>query len=247
MGRRLITHATPPTWEELDENIRQEFLQGGEIEKVDYFLNQESNTNTFYPKEQMDAYLAAVKDRKTNYYGITDYWLYNALDKHSITKKDVAILGSLQPWYEAICLSFGGVPYTIEYNKLETDDSRLNLTTVEEYNSSPRSFDAAFSISSFEHDGLGRYGDPINPNGDMLAMKHTRENVLRPGGLLFLGVPCGKDKLSFNAHRIYGKKRFYKLIEGYELVDTYPTNFEEMLEIDTGRSAPQPIVVLKVK
>ena len=245
MGRRLISYDKPPTWEELDEETRQEFTCNGQIEKVDYFLNEEANTNTFYKKSTVDLYLEAISRRMTNYYGITDYWLYNALDDNPIEGKDVAVIGSLQPWYESICMSYGGTPYTIEYNKLETDDDRLNLTTVEEYSANPRKFDAAFSISTFEHDGLGRYGDPINPDGDFEAMKNVRENVLNKGGLLFLGVPCGKDKISFNAHRIYGENRFYKLIEGFEIVGTYPPNFDEMLKTDTGRSAPQPIVVLR--
>jgi len=245
MGRRLISYDKPPAWEELDEETRQEFTCNGQIEKVDYFLSQEANTNTFYNRSTVDTYLEAISRRMTNYYGITDYWLYNALDDNSVEGKDVAVIGSLQPWYESICMSYGGIPYTIEYNKLETDDDRLNLTTVEEYSANPRKFDAAFSISTFEHDGLGRYGDPINPDGDFEAMKNVRENVLNKGGLLFLGVPCGKDKISFNAHRIYGENRFYKLIEGFEIVGTYPSNFDEMLKMDTGRSAPQPIVVLR--
>ena len=160
---------------------------------------------------------------------------------------DVAILGSLQPWYEAICLGYKGNPHTIEYNQLQTNDPRLNLTTVAAYRENPRKFRAAISISSFEHDGLGRYGDPINPDGDMEAMKDVRENVLEPGGLLYLAVPCGIDKLSFNAHRVYGTKRFARFIEGFELIDSYPRNLEEMLGTDTGRSGPQPVVVLRSK
>ncbi len=32
-------------------------------------------------------------------------------------------------------------------------------------------FDMALSISSFDHDGLGRYGDPLDPVGDLKAMR----------------------------------------------------------------------------
>eukprot|EP00958_Prasinococcus_capsulatus_P014869 scaffold1564_cov389-Prasinococcus_capsulatus_cf.AAC.28 len=32
-------------------------------------------------------------------------------------------------------------------------------------------FDAAFAISSLDHDGLGRYGDPVNPFADFQAME----------------------------------------------------------------------------
>lgn len=45
-------------------------------------------------------------------------------------------------------------------------------------------------MCSFDHDGLGRYGDPINPEGDLVAMG-TVMDVLKEGGLLFLTVPIG--------------------------------------------------------
>jgi hypothetical protein len=41
-------------------------------------------------------------------------------------------------------------------------------------------FDLVLSMSSFEHDGLGRYGDPLNPNGDIMAMRSTRR-LLKQG------------------------------------------------------------------
>ena len=45
---------------------------------------------------------------------------------------------------------------------------------------------------SFDHDGLGRYGDPLNPNGDLVAME-TVGSVLKEGGLFFLTVPIGEQ------------------------------------------------------
>ena len=196
MGRRLISYDKPPTWEELDEETRQEFTCNGQIEKVDYFLNEEANTNTFYKKSTVDLYLEAISRRMTNYYGITDYWLYNALDDNPVEGKDVAVIGSLQPWYESICMSYGGTPYTIEYNKLETDDDRLNLTTVEEYSANPRKFDAAFSISTFEHmdsDG-GTNPDYIDGNSELITYSadnilHVCKNILEDGGLFILTAP----------------------------------------------------------
>ena len=38
------------------------------------------------------------------------------------------------------------------------------------------------SISSFEHDGLGRYGDPVNAFGDFEAMTEM-ESIITEGGL----------------------------------------------------------------
>ena len=53
-----------------------------------------------------------------------------------------------------------------------------------------------------EHVGLGRYGEPIDPGGDLRAMREL-QRVLAPGGSLLFVVPVGKPRILFNAHRIY--------------------------------------------
>ena len=53
-----------------------------------------------------------------------------------------------------------------------------------------------------EHVGLGRYGDTLDPEGDLKAMAELRRVLARGGSLLFV-VPVGKPSLRFNAHRIY--------------------------------------------
>lgn len=50
---------------------------------------------------------------------------------------------------------------------------------------------SSFFNNSFDHDGLGRYGDPINPNADVEALGVVAQ-VLKPSGILFLTVPIGK-------------------------------------------------------
>ena len=70
-------------------------------------------------------------------------------------------------------------------------------------------FDVILSISSFEHDGLGRYGDPVDPDADLRSMSKTRQ-MLSPEGLLFLAVPIGRDCVMWNAHRVYGRARLQR-------------------------------------
>lgn len=65
------------------------------------------------------------------------------------------------------------------------------------------SIESLSSLHALEHFGLGRYGDPVNPEGYVIALK-AMQRVLRHGGTLYLSVPIGpENKLMFNAHRIF--------------------------------------------
>ncbi len=101
--------------------------------------------------------------------------------------------------------------------------------------------DIAISFSSFEHDGLGRYGDPLNPNGDLEAMQ-TAKDFLKDDGFMLFGVPQGEDCLVWNAHRIYGKKRLPLLLKGWKVLDVFEQESPEGQEI--GKYDIQPLMVL---
>jgi hypothetical protein len=53
-----------------------------------------------------------------------------------------------------------------------------------------------------EHIGLGRYGDPLDPDGDLKAISELKR-VMAVGGSLLFVAPIGKSRIMFNAHRIY--------------------------------------------
>jgi hypothetical protein len=69
-----------------------------------------------------------------------------------------------------------------------------------------------------EHIGLGRYGDPIDPLGDLAALFEL-ERVLAPEGDLLLVVPVGRPRVSFNAHRVYGHQQVIDSLPHLELVE----------------------------
>ena len=76
----------------------------------------------------------------------------------------------------------------------------------------PFSDNSVISLSCMhvvEHIGLGRYGEPINPQADLMAISELKR-VLSIGGSLLFVVPIGKPKIQFNAHRIYS---FDQIIE----------------------------------
>ena len=199
-----------------------------------------SNKPAVYTTQQIDACISRVARKEVFYYGQTDSWLYQALEKYNIKGQEVAIIGSVCPVYESICLYYGGRPTTIEYNKIISQDSRLRILDAGCMNNVV-SFGAAFSVSSFEHDGLGRYGDKLNPEGDLEAIKKTKE-ILKPGGILFLAVPVGMDTIVWNAHRIYGRVRLPMLLEDWDILETF--GFSEEL-LGCPDSDIQPIFVLK--
>ena len=57
-----------------------------------------------------------------------------------------------------------------------------------------------------EHIGLGRYGDPLDPDGDLKAMVELTRVLAIDGSLLFV-VPVGQPRVMFNAHRIYSYRQ----------------------------------------
>ncbi len=69
-----------------------------------------------------------------------------------------------------------------------------------------------------EHVGLGRYGDPLDPEGDQKAVRELIR-VLAPGGDLLLVVPMGRPRIEFNAHRIYSAAMAAELWSGLRLVE----------------------------
>jgi hypothetical protein len=66
-------------------------------------------------------------------------------------------------------------------------------------------------LHTIEHVGLGRYGDPIDPTGDIKAITELKR-VVTKGGSLLLVVPVGRQRIEFNAHRIYSPSHVKDLV-----------------------------------
>jgi len=73
-------------------------------------------------------------------------------------------------------------------------------------------------MHTVEHIGLGRYGDPLDPDGDLKAIRELKR-VLAPGGNLLFVVPVGKPTVVFNAHRIYSYEMIMEYFEGLTVKD----------------------------
>ena len=122
----------------------------------------------------------------------------------------VLVIGSQSPWIEAILLVLGAKKITtLEYSKIISQHPQIDIVTPEELRKQFNAgnipqFDAMVSFSSLEHSGLGRYGDALNPYGDLITMAKTW-CLTRPGGRALVGIPSGMDLINFNANKLYGR------------------------------------------
>jgi hypothetical protein len=127
--------------------------------------------------------------------------------------KTVLVIGSETPWVESICLYLGAsMVTTLEYGSITSHHPKIKTMIPSQFREAYKDgtlekFDVIVSWSSLEHSGLGRYGDALNPWGDILAVVRAW-CVTKPGGKMLLGIPTGKDSIEFNAHRWYGEFRW---------------------------------------
>lgn len=97
------------------------------------------------------------------------------------------------------------VPVTMfEFHPPDIDLPGLTLRegTVVSLPLADRSVASLSCLHVIEHVGLGRYGDPLDPQGAEKGMRELAR-VLAPGGQLYLSVPSGEARVCFNAHRVF--------------------------------------------
>mmetsp|Transcript_33188 Transcript_33188/g.45502 ORF Transcript_33188/g.45502 Transcript_33188/m.45502 type:complete len:346 (-) Transcript_33188:107-1144(-) len=163
------------------------------------------------------------------------------------------VLGTQHPWLEKGLIHFGAKHITtIEYMKIISEHPKLSTMHPVEMakkflDKTLPPVDFIFTYSSLEHDGLGRYGDPINPYADLESMARAH-CLLKPNGVFFLGIPLGPDHLAGFDHRIYGKHRLSLILplwEPIDLVNAYLNLSDTKSHV--GLYQHQPVLVLKKK
>ncbi len=74
------------------------------------------------------------------------------------------------------------------------------------------SIESISSLHVFEHIGLGRYGDEIDYNGHIKALNSVY-NILIDEGIFYFSVPIGKQRIEYNAHRVFSTRYLYEILK----------------------------------
>jgi len=130
--------------------------------------------------------------------------------------KKCLVLGSISPWIECLLLHFKAESVTTLDYITPNCNYKIHTLTMDNYKKEMK-YDLIVSFSSLEHDGLGRYGDPINPNGDIDACIEAY-SMLNENGYFMCGIPIGNGCIEGNFHRIYNKKRINKMFSLFKHV-----------------------------
>lgn len=92
--------------------------------------------------------------------------------------------------------------YDFRPAQLSLDNLSSNHCDLTNLQFEDNSLQSLSCMHTVEHIGLGRYGDPIDYDGDLKAINELKRVVKVGGNLLFV-VPIGKARIQYNAHRIY--------------------------------------------
>jgi hypothetical protein len=102
-------------------------------------------------------------------------------------------------------------PADLKLSNLESHEGDLMKLSFPD-----NSINSLSCMHTVEHIGLGRYGDPIDPNGDIKAGAELKRVLQEEGYLLFV-TPVGQPKIEFNAHRIYSYEMILDMFNELEL------------------------------
>jgi SAM-dependent methyltransferase len=149
------------------------------------------------------------------HYFLQDIWAARYVHDRHLTH--VVDIGSRLDGYIAHLLTFCRVTYVdirplnILFDNLEFVSGNITSLPFDD-----GSVSCLSSLHVIEHIGLGRYGDPVDPEGHLKAAREM-QRVLAPGGTLILSTVLGQEKLCFDAHRIFDPKTVHSMFDGLTL------------------------------
>ena len=175
--------------------------------------------------------------------------LQRFIGKGNFRDKRVLVIGTEYPWLEGVALWLGAKEVvTLEYGQINCTHPQVTTLVPSEFRrlyqmGQLEPFDIVLSFSSLERPGLGRYGDALNPWGDLLAVARAY-CVTKPGGFLGLSLPAnpkGHDLILFNGARYYGPIRWALMASNWKQIDKE----RHQTELRTSRMEHIPYIFQK--
>jgi hypothetical protein len=80
--------------------------------------------------------------------------------------------------------------------------------------------DSLSCLHALEHFGLGRYGDPVDYDGHLVGWLNMHR-MLKQGGKFYFSVPIGKQRIEFNAHRVFSLTYLLNLMKDRYAIDSF--------------------------
>ena len=124
------------------------------------------------------------------------------------------------------------MPTLVEYNlPILEKNPPIPIETIlySDFEKSNTKYDIIFQYSSIEHSGLGRYGDNIDPDGDIKTMDQIKKHLIDNGYLFWASPVNGIDYLGWNVHRVYGPIRLPILFNGFKEILWTPKSKENIM------------------
>lgn len=85
----------------------------------------------------------------------------------------------------------------------------IKANLMDEQHSHAAMSDSISCLHALEHFGLGRYGDPLDPQGHIKGFNNILD-MLKVNGTLYISFPIGQsNEVHFNAHRVFAPRDIF--------------------------------------
>jgi len=218
---------------------------------VDYFFQEANYYDKLNKREnfrfQKDKMFPCLNDKGVNS-GDTGLYFWQDLwgAMHVFQRKPEIHydIGSRVDGFIAHLVSFNQKVCTLDIRPLRTEIpnvSFMECDATKMENIEENSIESLSALCSLEHFGLGRYGDPIDPEACFTCFKAI-EKRMKKGGMFYMSVPVGQEHVEFNAHRVFNASTIVNSFPNMKLVEYSVTGndtLERNIPIDKYDNFPE--------
>lgn len=232
LAKELLTDAG---YSKICENYGVEWTQW--IEEDAQLYNRLNTNNNFKIDNKYNYYISTDKYRNAGV--ISGYFWQDLWAARKIVKerpKQHYDIGSRIDGFIAHLLAADINVNLIDVRPLKVSVEKLTFTCADATNLggiADNSIESLSALCSIEHFGLGRYGDPIDPDACFKCFSSI-ERKMKSGGSIYISVPVGIEHLEFNAHRVFSTETILKSFPNCELVEfssAWDTVYEENIDV----------------